>query len=395
VDYVAKELGVVLCEDPEDAAGLLADVWDVVEDVMEGLPESACKGFVERDGVLYAADEDDKETTATDAMDPDDIIAEVQHQCNARMQGKLRRSKYADSSDSDEACQDADTGFQRYCEMSGTPGLEDESTQWSTSRKQQGIQTPSSAEEQGIQTPSSAEEQGIQAPPSAEEQGIQTLSSAEEQGIQTPSSAEEHEIQISPSAEEQEIQTRSNDEEQRAKIPEAEQEKQFKAAPAGAWRPQAAPTDGQSPEAASRCCDAVGPLSQKSRNQFRKALQQIIDKTWQELNSSFSKQLRELAQRFSQRFRNEVAQLKREENPSMTLAKQRKLHRQVWRDAAMPLQWQAQETFVTGRNKMYCLHREQGSVADHLQVCVGYSRSTSGEVPPAECHGDGGESPGL
>mmetsp|Transcript_127914 Transcript_127914/g.292211 ORF Transcript_127914/g.292211 Transcript_127914/m.292211 type:complete len:319 (+) Transcript_127914:106-1062(+) len=270
-----------------------------------------------------------EETTATDAMDPEDIIAEVQHQCNTRIQGKLRRSKSGDLSDSDEASQDEDTGFTRYCGMSDTPGLEDGSTQRTTSREEQEIQTPSSGEEQ------------------------------------------------------------------RAKIPEAEQEKQFKAAPAGAWRPQAAPTDGQSPEAASRCCDAVGPLSQKSRNQFRKALQQIIDKTWQELNSSFSKQLRELAQRFSQRFRNEVAQLKREENPSMTLAKQRKLHRQVWRDAAMPLQWQAQETFVTGRNKMYCLHREQGSVADHLQVCVGYSRSTSGEVPPAECHGDGGESPGL
>mmetsp|Transcript_127913 Transcript_127913/g.292207 ORF Transcript_127913/g.292207 Transcript_127913/m.292207 type:complete len:422 (+) Transcript_127913:106-1371(+) len=106
-----------------------------------------------------------EETTATDAMDPEDIIAEVQHQCNTRIQGKLRRSKSGDLSDSDEASQDEDTGFTRYCGMSDTPGLEDGSTQRTTSREEQEIQTPSSGEEQRAKIPEVAQEKQFKAAP--------------------------------------------------------------------------------------------------------------------------------------------------------------------------------------------------------------------------------------
>jgi len=132
VDYVAKELGVALCKDPEDTAELRSEVWEVVEDVMEALPESGCFGFVEKEGVLYPADAEDQ--AAAPAMEPKDIITQVQERCAATIQQQLEQcpSRYqlAALPDADEVSKESfgesaeeDVGFKWYCGRGSTDVL--------------------------------------------------------------------------------------------------------------------------------------------------------------------------------------------------------------------------------------------------------------------------------
>mmetsp|Transcript_62446 Transcript_62446/g.167188 ORF Transcript_62446/g.167188 Transcript_62446/m.167188 type:complete len:217 (+) Transcript_62446:27-677(+) len=59
LDWVAKDLGMPLCDDPRETALILEKVWEAVEDAMEEMPDSDGTGLVEKDGVLYLQEEAD------------------------------------------------------------------------------------------------------------------------------------------------------------------------------------------------------------------------------------------------------------------------------------------------------------------------------------------------
>mmetsp|Transcript_62453 Transcript_62453/g.167216 ORF Transcript_62453/g.167216 Transcript_62453/m.167216 type:complete len:208 (+) Transcript_62453:27-650(+) len=59
LDWVAKDLGLPLCDDPRETALILEKVWEAVEDAMEEMPDSDGTGLVEKDGVLYLQEEAD------------------------------------------------------------------------------------------------------------------------------------------------------------------------------------------------------------------------------------------------------------------------------------------------------------------------------------------------
>mmetsp|Transcript_22942 Transcript_22942/g.58810 ORF Transcript_22942/g.58810 Transcript_22942/m.58810 type:complete len:305 (+) Transcript_22942:289-1203(+) len=87
VDWFCKDRDCQFAESQHHfAAGFLLEAWDILEEVIEGLPDSdVAPAFIEVDGVLHAADHEGRDMLMGPARPPEIVLEEVRQECERRL----------------------------------------------------------------------------------------------------------------------------------------------------------------------------------------------------------------------------------------------------------------------------------------------------------------------